>query len=81
MARTARAAKCMPTRCRSIDGHESRTTSAASGDGELLSQGEVVQDQGLSRECYGPNSPEDQLEREEHRDKMRGWISDGKRRR
>ena len=53
-----------------IDGHESRTTSAACDDGELLSQGEVVQDQGLPREGHGPNSPEDQLEREEHRGKM-----------
>lgn len=39
-----------------IDDHESRTTSTACGDGELLSQGEVVQDQGLSREGQGPTA-------------------------
>ena len=48
-------------------------------DGELLSQGEIVEDECASRQCQGANGPEGQLEKEKHSGRMRTHVGDGKR--
>ena len=54
---------------------------AASGNGELLPQGEIVEEEGLSGKGERANTPEDQFEEQKHRVTMRDLSADGNGRR
>ena len=45
---------------------------------ELLSQGEIVENECLSREYQGANGPDGELEEKEHRRKMQADLCDRK---
>ena len=46
--------------------------------GELLSQGEIVEDECLSQACHGATGPEGELEEKQHRRTMRADLCDSK---
>jgi hypothetical protein len=68
--------ECDPER--TIDRDQFRASATANCAGELLSEGEVFQDQGSARTRQGANGPEHHFEDEEHRGSMRGLSDDGK---
>ena len=61
-----------------IDREQPRAPAAASGDGELLAEGEIVEHEGLSGEGQRANAPEDHFEHQEHRATMRDPLGNGK---
>ena len=63
---------------RTIGGEESRTSTAVSGNRELLSQGEVLQHQGMLRNYQRSHGPEDQFEGEQHCGSMQSRLENGK---
>jgi hypothetical protein len=52
------------------------TTAAMREGGQLVPQGEIVEDEGLSRACQGAHGPDEKLEEQQHCRRMRGNLCD-----
>jgi hypothetical protein len=61
-----------------VGGYEPWTAATVSEGSKLVSQGEIVEDERLSRECQGATGPEGELEEKKHRPKMRADRCDSK---
>jgi len=60
-------------------GREKARTAAAVRHGcQLVAQGEIVEDEGLWRAGQGAHGPDEKLEEQQHRGKMRGDLCDCK---
>jgi len=65
---------------KAVGRYESWTAATVSEGGKLMSQGEIVEDECLSRACQGANGPDDEFEEKQHCRTMRAdpWNSKGK---